>query len=552
MLEGLVARCFQHLTVAISFSLIAIMQGVGLPAPSPDDPESGRVFPLTTGIAWAPYLEWELENPSYSGNPFDLVADVSFTHTETQEKRETQMFYDGQGVWKFRFTGTRTGEWTFVTHSEDPDLDGHSGTIQIEVQTDGNLARGFVSNRRAPFWSWSNGDAFIPVVVMYRSPAFFHDQPEKVDSDIELWFKDHGFNGLHVGVFSAWFNIEASDGYAGNSGAWDEISGDRHDPDLTPDLRTFEALEQLITKAYEAGGFVHIWMWGGGGGGSSTKQNVTGFAGGIDGPVDRRLQRYVAARLGPLPGWTLGYGWDVWGYAGASELESWHVYLHEHLGWEQVIGARAHRNDDDPWQITDVLDYVGHEDHATINHDGNVAYDRFVEWFNFRPEAVHFSEDRFRLWESRWPSRNFDEDRARRTLWHAAMAGGAATIWGQTDEDGNWDAAGSLPLNAREQFRVFASFWEDRFLPGMKRSNEVGDGYALMKPGSQKYVFYQEDTDSVTLDLGSIGGPLPAVAVDTKAETYRERELGPLDQGHKVWEAPYRSDWVIAVGDWQR
>ncbi|RMF64766.1 MAG: hypothetical protein D6746_01240, partial [Bacteroidetes bacterium] len=33
-----------------------------------------------TGTLWSPYLEWSVENPTYSGNPFDLVATVTFTH----------------------------------------------------------------------------------------------------------------------------------------------------------------------------------------------------------------------------------------------------------------------------------------------------------------------------------------------------------------------------------------------------------------------------------------------------------------------------------------
>ena len=39
-----------------------------------------------TGNMWAPYKEWSISNPTYSGNPFDLIASVTFTHTNSGEK----------------------------------------------------------------------------------------------------------------------------------------------------------------------------------------------------------------------------------------------------------------------------------------------------------------------------------------------------------------------------------------------------------------------------------------------------------------------------------
>lgn len=514
-----------------------------------------RELPPQTVTQYVPYLEWSLEHPNYKGNPFDLVAEATFVH-ESGARHTTPMFYAGDGVWRFRFSGTRLGSWRFETTSEVPELSGYTGSVTVIAQPDPLLARGFLTDRYAPAWAWENGQAFIPRLVMYRTPAFFYNQPDKIARDLALWFDDHGFNGLHVMVFSAWFDINASEGYQGSLGAWDDIAGDRNDPNLAPDPRTFEALEQLITAAYAAGGLVHLWMWGGGGGASSLKMNLTGFVGGPGGPIDRRLQRYLAARLGPLPGWTLGYGWDIWGYASPEQLADWHRNLTAQLGWPHLVGGRAHRNDEPPSQLTDVLDYVGHEDHATLNYDGGHgfqrAYERFRAWLAYDPSRPHLSEDRFRLvtpgWQSRSPSRDFTPERARRTLWHAAMAGGVGTIWGQRGADGGWDEAGSWPLANRAAFRLFADFWDRRFRADLTPLDGAGESLMLASRDRSRLIIYQEATDTVALDLRSLAAPAPAVAVDVAAESYRELPLGELAPGTQQWQAPYRSDWVIAVG----
>jgi len=88
-------------------------------------------FPPRTVTRFRPYLEWRVENPTWSGNPFDLRAVALFRHAESGETRRTELFFDGKNAWRFRFTGTRRGRWTFRTESEDPDFDGKKGTVIV-------------------------------------------------------------------------------------------------------------------------------------------------------------------------------------------------------------------------------------------------------------------------------------------------------------------------------------------------------------------------------------------------------------------------------------
>jgi hypothetical protein len=470
-----------------------------------------------TGSQWAPCVEWTLENPTVQGNPYDLVAAVAFVHEESGETRTTEMYCVGKKTWAFRFTGTRPGRWIFSTKSDDADLDGKRGTVTIEPNPD---AAGFVTAFGNKWGRTGTGCAFVPQLVMYASPERFYRKPEKVAGDIQTFLVDHGFNGFHTYVACRWFDL-------------DEMRSDRirsHDPN--PDPRTFEALELLITKTHAAGGMVHIWAWG------DEARHWTPKRWGLNGKADRRLQRYIAARLGPLPGWTMGYGFDNWEWAREDDLRRWHRHLHQRFGWPHLLGCRAHKNK--LTQIYEGLDYAAYEQHRP-------DYKTYCRTIDARPGKPAFSEDRFRIRQGGgYAYKDYTEEMTRRGLWHSTLAGGVANIWGRLD--GQSSALGSKPYDHPEWIKTWSRFFDQRFRKDMVRDPELTDGACLRRPNRRHYVFYKEDAASVVLDLSAMDGPQPAFAVDT-VKPYAEREIGSLPPTKLTWTAPYRSDWAIAVGE---
>ena len=121
-------------------------------------------FPNQATTQWSPYSEWSVQNPSYSGNPFDVEAAVSFVHSSTGETRTTHMFYDGNDTWKFRFAGTQLGDWTFTTSSADPELNGLSGLVSVSP----NPGDTRDTQSEAPL-----GPAYPP------TPSYSQEAPEK-------------------------------------------------------------------------------------------------------------------------------------------------------------------------------------------------------------------------------------------------------------------------------------------------------------------------------------------------------------------------------------
>lgn len=524
-------RAWRVLAAAVWLVALGIGEGRAVETAAPESAASGTGTLDRVGTQWAPYLEWSLHNPTWEGNPYDLVARVAFVHTESGKRRTTGMFYDGENVWKFRFTGTQEGEWRFTTSSEDADLDGKEGRVVIEPNPNAK-AHGFLTHFGNK-WGWEGTEeAFVPQLVMYAVPRHFYGKPEMVDADIETFLVEHGFNGLHIPVWCAWFDIE-EDGY------------DNLPEEANPDRRTFEALEMVITKVHAAGGMVHLWAWG------DEQRHWTPNKWGKNGKVDKRLQRYIAARLGPLPGWSMGYGFDCIEWVKEKDLREWHAHMHEQLGWFHFLGARApgpHGPKDPVTQIYEGLDYSSYEQHRPTYED----YVRVIEAW---PEKPSFSEDRFRVREEpRYASKDYTVEQTRRGLWHSAMAGGVANIWGymlDPYKEAYLATGKSGPYPNPEWIKTNAEFFRGRFLKEMVRDNGLTDGVCLRAPDGSRYLFYKEDASAIRMDLRGMGYKERGVAVDAKAP-YGEIDLGWLEAKEQVWKAPYESDWAIAVGAFER
>ena len=474
------------------------------------------------GDQWSPYLEWSVPNEQWQGNPFDLEATVAFTHHESGERRVTRMFYGGGKEWRFRFTGTRPGKWSLATVSPDRELDGLSGVVTIEPSAD---SYGFVTHRKNK-WVRQKGvdgalQAMVPQFVMYASPDAFYQKPEKIDADIQTYLMDHGFTGFHVPVLCRWFDLNK------------ERATEIDDPDPNPDARTFAALELLITKVHVAGGVVHLWVWG------DEQRSMTPKKWGINGRVDRRLQRYLAARLGPLPGWTMSYGFDLWEWVNEEQLTSWHQYLQQELGWSHLLGARSQKHA--LTQLSETMDYSSYEQHRP-------TFETYVNSLDQRPGKPSFSEDRFRIRNSpTHAGKDYDEVMTRRGLWRSAMAGGVANIWGNliSSDINTQNREGSYVYPHPHWIKTYSVFIENRFRHDLVRAEAAGSACLKTSDGS-KWLFYEEDTQKLKMDLTDMSRPSLAVAVDV-LQPYREIDLGILKPEPQVWAAPYKSDWAVAI-----
>jgi len=459
---------------------------------------------------WAPFLEWSVTNPSHSGNPFDTLATVVFTHADSGATHTTEMFFDGGTTWKFRFTATRTGRWTFATSSDDPNLHGHIGSIEVEP----NFApaiRGFLtaSGSKYAIQSGNHGEIEGFVLDIYMNNVehnlrtrLLHGDPDPnpdIDAEIDALLvdsRDHGFE-------TAFFSIMQPE-------LW-TLGTD-------PRLRTFEILERAIIMAHERGMRLHLWMWG---------DDARGWAppGGINSSTDRRLQRYLAARLGPLPGWSLGYGFDLDEWTSEGQMQPWAEYLHSHMGWQHLLWARGRKNSE-----LDVRSLSGYDVRS---------YVQIVESLDANPGRPSLFEER----HSYLRNAELNMEGSRRFVWRQTIAGGFGGFWG-------FFTNSTHPYPNPEQLKTHGTFWHGgrRFLLDMERANELSNGYVLADSANRHFVVYLENASVIEIDLTQAPGPLRAVAVDTTAE-YTEIEFGTLSPTLQTLALPYASDWVLAIGE---
>lgn len=372
--------------------------------------------------------------------------------------------------------------------------------------------RGEVGIYNNKFIWTGTGQAFVPNYIMLDvlSGNLNEITEENLNEFIDEFIHGHGFTGVHVGVAGQWFHIG-------------DFKIARND--TVADMKTFEKLALIIDKVYQAGGCTHIWLWGD----DQRDQTPKSTKDGIMGRQDRLVLDLIAQKLGPLKGWTMGYGFDLWEWTSEQQLKEWHDYMWSKRGWNHLLGARSSKNQLD--QIYEGLDYSGYEYHKPW-------YDALVKMKNERPDKPTFSEDRYRIRHpSKYPKKDYNEEETRRGLWHHTMAGGIAAIWGNLDDDGIYPN--------KEALKTFSIFWNDRrrFKKDMVIDNSLTNGYCLR--ASDKYhVFYKEDTKE--LAYGFMGDAKKVIAVDTKKK-YEEIELGTKKAGRYVFNAPYTSDWAIAV-----
>jgi hypothetical protein len=463
-------------------------------------------------------VEWTFSNSTYSGNPFDLVATATFTHS-TESDIVTELYYNGGTNWKLRFTGTATGTWSFTTSSTDSDLNGLSGSVSITSNPSvAGFATKYASGNR--FGRTGLNEAFVPQYVKFPNLTALYNNPGYTDQYIADFFGEHGFNGVHTIAFCRWFDINK------------EYSTDILSMDPDPDPRTFEVLEDLILRVHEYGGVTHIWAWG------DDQHNRTVTKWGINGTVDKRLQRYICARLGPLPGWSMGYGYDLQEWVVESDLSGWHTYMQNHLGWSHYLGAR----DAEMGQIYTGLD-------MSCYQEWRPSYSTYVTGI----ESTHsgkptFFSDRFRIRTGSYyrDFKDYTEAMTRRGLWDSTMAGGAANIWGNESPIPP-DNGGSHYYPNAKHLLTNGRFWRDRFNKDLVRDNALTNGVCLRKSNTS-YVFYKESTSQITMNLTGMASSKKAVAVDCIAD-YEEIPLGTYTAANQTFNAPYSSDWAVSVGD---
>ncbi len=309
-------------------------------------------------------------------------------------------------------------------------------------------------------------EAFLPQFVMYKNPLGIQQEADRVSEDIQTFLVDHGFTGFHVPVYCRWFDLDH------------DRANDIDLEDPSPDPKTFETLEDFISRVHSAGGVVHLWAWG------DEARTQTPSKWGLNGPADQRLQRYIAARLGPIPGWTMGYGFDLDEWVTDEQIKTWRDYMHSHMAWPHMLGGRHgdpnHGTDHVDVAVTDVREYKV----STLDPEIELDLDR-EKHFQEHPEPLtqirNREEGRKTRVERRPELRDFYNENDPFTVTNKDRNKRLTTIEGLED----WEKAAFERALEEEKFVYFIDFKNIGGLPTplpLRIENEDGSEDLMMIP----------------------------------------------------------------------
>lgn len=172
----------------LRFLLLALLPAAALAAPTEQ---------------WGLY-EVALPGPA-DGNPFTDV-DLAATFRHGAEQVDVRGFYDGEGIYRLRFMPDQVGDWSYVTHSNRPDLDGKTGAFTAVPPTGGN--HGPVRVRNTYHFGYADGTPYWELGTTCY--AWVH-QSEALEQQTLATLSTAPFNKIRFCVFPKWYEYNRSE-----------------------------------------------------------------------------------------------------------------------------------------------------------------------------------------------------------------------------------------------------------------------------------------------------------------------------------------------------
>jgi len=421
-----------------------------------DDANPGTLFASSSKqVELYHWIDFSVEAPGAATGigRWDVEGSCAWVHQDRVTRRTSLLWYSGSGdTYIYRFGASLPGRWTGLTRSPVAALDGLEFTVDVIPSSNPNRIgwSGQLPGKPSA-WAHQQGPEgklvqHTPILIMMPDVQRWHDDLGAMRAFITEFNDHHGFNGGHISTIGrGWFEASST----GNLDA----------APAAPDVRTFAALEAAAAAWSERGGWLHLWMWGKSGSGDFSR-----LPGGYNGALSRRINRYLAARLGPVPGWSMGLGWDVEFWVDETKLKWWLDDLIPQLGgWHHWIGHRysdsniGQGRDPDPTNKGQYLSRgiawntlrPGNEQYAGWEHWSTLTSDRAIEaGLKAVPARPMMSEDRFRRREGAWRQKDMhsDNDILKEIPRWANL--GVAAIYGRFIENSGFGGSDSWPNKA--------------------------------------------------------------------------------------------------------
>jgi len=454
-----------------------------------------------------------------AGNPFDVELRGEFTGP-ANTRLVVPGFYDGDGVWKIRFSATRPGRWRMKTGSSLVELSGKSWEISAAPNRQPEIHGGLRVDPARPFhFVWEDGARHF--LLGYECDWLWALDLTESGGDPELpktrrlveSIRRHGFNHVILNVYAHDTNWSK-----GRQNQWDygppalyAWEGTNDTPDHSrPNPKFFQHYDRVVDLLHRNGIVAHIML-------KVYNKLVNWPAPGS--PEEEKYFRYLAARY-------QAYGNVVWDFSKEAYYEKDEQLQKRLLALVRRTDAyrrllTVHDDDAFEWDpaLGGILDFRSDQQHT--HWAEMVAFDR-----NFRKRPVVNVEFGYERGVETLPTYRVQQDwpEVLRRAYLIYLAGGYGAYYYSNTA---WDLVkfepeppGYARFKLLKDVFTALPYWE------MEPAGELAVGGPCLARRGSHYLCYVEGAQ-IRINLTSAQGPLAAEWIDTWTGTRRPADAAP-------------------------
>jgi hypothetical protein len=463
-----------------------------------------------------------LSDDSVDGNPFEVEVEGIFTHTESGASLVMPGYHDGDGRWEIGFMPVRQGEWTYVTRSEDADLDGHAGRFDcVDSGLPGLLGPDTTHPRK---WRLADGPHVVP--LSFRFDVFQEEGSLERFTEIAD-FLENGVKG-HALEFTL------------RNDVYDDWRARQFD------LPLWNRLEARMEVLAARGLGIHVMFY-------SDDDQEPEWPG--ESPAEVLLLRHAVARLAGYPIVIFNTGIDIAEYRDRAWVDWFGRQIREIDPYDHPISSRYGGGSGPIVMAGQTFDSRGDRlaiigDMTSYFESSTVPVSMDDAWSENSREAAMRDKD-------------FTEHDIRRAVWKCVVAGGlGALVRGSNlfNED-TWFRMADFEddLESEQFLRLVNPFLEtelgETFGSMVPDDSLVANGYCLADPGRTRllYMFMgvndshdPEDGGDLTARLSGLSGAYSGFWFDPR--TGQRSSIGTLAGGSDhVLAPPSQDDWILLL-----
>ena len=457
----------------------------------------GCQHPATRPVSEAE--QWDIHEIVLKGrasdNPYTDV-ELSATFSLNDQHFTVPGFYDGDSTYRIRFSPPATGEWFYITKSNEKELSGQEGNFNCLPSSEEN--HGPLKIVNTFYLEYADGTPFYSIgTTAYQWVSAEQKLQEKTIETLQ----SSPFNKIRMGVFPKYYQ------FGNQTEPWlHPFKRENNQSDYTqPEYEYFRNLDKRIRQLMEMGIQADVILfhpydnWGYS---QMGKEN------------NERYVRYMIARFSAYRNvwWSLANEWNVPAIKDTIDWEGIGILLQKEDPHQRLRGIHNWRSTEDHF-YDHTREWITHVSTQTSE------FYNAIKWRNQYQKPLLFDEMRYegdipRSWG------DLTAEQMSSYFWMAGLSGGYPTH-GDTYNHSNdssiearfWAKGGIMPGKSPERIAFFKSVMEHapvkEMIPELVGDNPLNRNeniYIFSKPGTYYLAYTASKNKTIELELEGEAG----------------------------------------------